>query len=96
MKNYYIYIITNKKNGVLYTGMTNNLERRVYEHKHKLVPGFTSKYNLTRLVYYDSTTNVNEAIAFEKRIKGWLRIKKIKLIESMNPDWSDLSDGWYK
>lgn len=76
--------------------MTNNLERRVYEHKHKLVPGFTSKYNLTRLVYYDSTTNVNEAIAFEKRIKGWLRIKKIKLIESMNPDWSDLSDGWYK
>lgn len=80
----------------MYTGMTNNLERRVYEHKHKLVPGFTSKYNLTRLVYYNSTTNVDEAIAFEKRIKGWLRIKKIKLIESMNPDWSDLSDGWYK
>jgi putative endonuclease len=88
--------MTYKKDGVLYTGMTNNLERRVYEHKHKLVPGFTSKYNLTRLVYYNSTTNVDEAIAFEKRIKGWLRIKKIKLIESMNPDWSDLSDGWYK
>ncbi|MDI6804691.1 MAG: GIY-YIG nuclease family protein [Bacteroidota bacterium] len=95
MKTYYTYIMTNKKNGVLYTGMTNNLERRVYEHKHKLVPGFTSKYNLTQLVYYDSTCDVHEAITFEKRIKGWLRIKKIKLIESMNPDWKDLSDDWY-
>ncbi|MDP2209813.1 MAG: GIY-YIG nuclease family protein [Bacteroidota bacterium] len=95
MKNYYTYIMTNKKNGVLYTGMTNNLERRVYEHKHKLIPGFTSKYNLTRLMYYVSTTNVHEAITFEKRIKGWLRVKKIKLIESINQDWNDLSDGWY-
>jgi len=88
--------MTNKKNGVLYTGMTNNLERRVHEHKHKLVPGFTSKYNITRLVYYDSTTDVNEAIAFEKRIKGWLRVKKIKLIETENPDWKDLSEEWYE
>ena len=95
MKLYYVYIMTNRKYGVLYTGMTNNLERRVHEHKHKLVPGFTSKYNCTRLVYYDSTSDVVSAITGEKKIKGWLRKKKIALIESANPEWKDLSEGWY-
>ena len=95
VKQYYVYIMTNRKNGVLYTGMTNDLERRVFEHKHKIVQGFTSKYNCMRLVYYDSTPDVRAAIAREKEIKGWLRKKKITLIESMNPEWQDLSEGWY-
>ena len=96
MKEYYVYIMTNRKNGVLYTGVTNNLERRVYEHKHKPVSGFTSKYNCTRLVYYSSGSYINAAIAAEKQIKGWLRKKKIALIESENPEWKDLSEGWYE
>ncbi len=87
--------MTNKRNGTLYTGITNDLERRVYEHKHKLVKGFTSKYNLMRLVYYEDTDDVSAAIAREKQIKGWLRRKKLALIESMNPEWKDLSDGWF-
>ena len=69
--------------------------RRVYEHKNKLVPGFTSKYNITRLVYYESTSSIHSALAREKQIKGWLRAKKIALIESMNPEWKDLSEGWF-
>jgi len=88
--------MTNKKNGVLYTGITNNIERRVYEHKHKLIHGFTSKYNCTRLVYYDNTNDVRAAISAEKQIKGWLRSKKVKLIESINPEWNDLSEEWYQ
>ena len=80
--------------GTLYTGVTNNLERRVYEHKHKLVPGFTSKYNITKLVYYEEGNDVNEALSREKQIKGWLRAKKIALIESLNPEWKDLSSDW--
>ena len=80
----------------LYTGMTNDLERRVYEHKHKLIPGFTSKYNITRLVYFEETADVKAAIAREKQIKGRLRVKKIALVESANPEWRDLSDDWYK
>jgi len=88
--------MTNRKNGVLYTGVTNNLERRVYEHKQKKIPGFTKKYNLTKLVYFDCTTDVHEAIAAEKQIKGWLRRKKIALIESTNPEWNDLCEGWYE
>ncbi len=91
MKNYYVYILTNKSNKVLYTGVTNNLTRRVYEHKHKLIKGFTSKYNLNKLVYYEITNYVGAAIQREKQIKGWLRKKKIDLIESLNPDWEDLS-----
>jgi putative endonuclease len=83
--------MTNKKNGVLYTGITNNLARRVYEHKEKLISGFTSKYNLTKLVLFEETHDVNAAIAREKQIKGWLRKKKIELIESQNPDWRDMS-----
>jgi putative endonuclease len=93
-KEYYVYLMTNKSR-TLYTGVTNNLERRVYEHKHKLFPGFTSKYNITKLVYYEAGDNVSVAIAREKQIKGWLRAKKIALIESMNPEWRDLSEDWY-
>ena len=93
--NYYIYIMASKTR-VIYTGMTNNLERRVYEHKGKLFKGFTSRYNITRLVYYEYTNDVNAAILREKEIKAWRREKKIKLIESTNPEWQDLSDGWYE
>ena len=94
MKQYYVYIMTNKSR-TLYTGVTNNLERRVYEHKQKFVPGFTAKYNITRLVYFEETGDIQEAIAREKQIKGWLRTKKIALIESVNPAWEDLSASWY-
>ncbi|KPL03126.1 MAG: hypothetical protein AMJ90_03995 [candidate division Zixibacteria bacterium SM23_73_2] len=90
MKHYYVYILTNKSK-TLYTGVTNNLERRIYEHKHKSIEGFTKKYNLTKLVYYEIAEDVRSAITGEKQIKGWLRSKKIRLIESMNPQWKDLS-----
>ena len=85
---YYVYIITNKENKVLYTGVTNNLERRMYEHKNKIIKGFTSKYNVNKLVYFEETKDVNEAIAREKEIKGWRRSKKVALIESVNPAWN--------
>jgi putative endonuclease len=91
-KHYYVYIMTNHSK-TLYTGVTNNLERRVHEHRLKLIPGFTSKYNITRLVYYEETTDVLSAIAREKTIKGWLRTKKIALIESVNPTWNDLAQS---
>jgi putative endonuclease len=78
----------------LYTGVTNDLRRRVQEHKRKLVPGFTQRYNITQLVYYEETPDVRAAITREKQIKGWLRAKKIALVESMNPGWRDLSDEW--
>ena len=91
MKQYFVYIMTNAS-GTLYTGITNNLARRVYEHKNKLVPGFTSKYNITKLVYYEECSDVLAAIAREKQIKGWLRAKKIALIESINPGWQDLGE----
>ena len=93
MRQYYVYIMTNKSR-TLYTGVTNDLNRRVYEHQQKLVPGFTSKYNITRLVYFEATTEIRAAIAREKQIKGWLRSKKVALIESINPNWEDLSAGW--
>jgi len=83
--------MTNKPRGLLYTGMTNDLNRRVHEHRQKARPGFTNRYNLTRLVYCESTTDVKAAIQREKQIKGWLRSRKIALIESMNPLWEDLS-----
>ena len=94
-KQYYIYIMTNKSR-TLYTGVTNNLERRISEHKQKLIPGFTSKYNITRLVYYEEYSDIRDTIAREKQIKGWLREKKIALIESENPEWKDLSEAWYE
>ncbi|MEW5821089.1 MAG: GIY-YIG nuclease family protein [Cyanobacteriota bacterium] len=88
-KTYYVYIMTNKSK-TLYTGVTNNLHRRVYEHKNKLVEGFTKKYNITQLVYFEEYSTSNEAIKREKQIKGWLRSKKINLIEKSNPEWKDL------
>jgi len=91
MKHYYVYVLTNKSNKVLYIGVTNNLLRRVYEHKNKIIEGFTKKYNLTKLVYAEDFSYVNDAIAAEKKIKGWLRIKKVKLIKSKNPGWKDLT-----
>jgi putative endonuclease len=93
-KNYYVYIMTNHS-GTLYTGVTNNLERRVYQHKHKTVKGFTRKYNITQLVYFEHTHDIRAAILREKEIKGWLREKKINLIKSINPEWNDLSKGWF-
>ncbi len=94
MGQYYVYIMTNRSR-TLYTGVTNDLERRVLEHKRKLVPGFTSKYNIGSLVYYEVWRDVRAAIGREKQIKGWLRSKKVALIVSRNADWRDLSDGWY-
>lgn len=91
MKQYYVYIMTNKSR-TLYTGVTSNLQLRVYEHRTKLIEGFTKKYNITKLVYFEITNDVKSAIAREKQIKGWLRSKKIALIESMNPQWKDLSE----
>ena len=85
--------MTNKSK-TLYVGVTNNLQRRVYEHKNKMIQGFTSKYNITKVVYYEVFNDIESAIRREKQIKGWLRKKKIDLIESMNPDWNDLSEEW--
>jgi len=94
MRTYYVYIMANASR-TLYTGVTNNLERRLLEHRRKLIPGFTSQYNINRLVHLEVFGDIRAAIAREKQIKGWLRIKKIALIESANRDWKDLSDGWY-
>ncbi len=93
MAEYYVYIMTNGKR-TLYTGVTNNLYRRVSEHKEKLVPGFTKRYNIDYLVYVENTNDVIAAITREKQIKGWTRAKKISLIESSNPEWRDLSLDW--
>ena len=87
---YYVYILANKTNKVIYTGVTNNLQRRLYEHKHKLIPGFTSRYNVNKLVFYACTSDVKEAISYEKKIKGWSRSKKNALIEEENPNWEEL------
>ena len=92
-RNYYVYIMTNKSR-TFYTGVTNNLERRVYEHKHKLIEGFTKRYNITLLVYYEVFSDIREAIAREEQVKDWRREKKIALIASMNPGWKDLSAEW--
>ncbi|HEY5902703.1 MAG TPA: GIY-YIG nuclease family protein [Anaerolineales bacterium] len=94
MKCYYVYIMTNRSR-TLYIGVTNNLERRVFEHKSKLVDGFMKRYNITQLAYFEETNDVQVALAREKQLKGWLRARKIALIESMNPEWSDLSLDWY-
>jgi putative endonuclease len=94
LRQYYVYILANKGK-MLYTGITNDLERRVREHRNHQVDGYTRKYDITKLVYYEETADVLSAIAMEKQIKGWLRKKKIDLIESTNPDWQDLSEDWY-
>jgi putative endonuclease len=93
MRSYFVYILTNRSK-TLYTGVTNNLVRRVIEHRSKGVLGFTAKYNITQLVYFEETASVEEAITREKQIKGWLRSKKLELIESFNPDWEDIGAEW--
>jgi len=90
-KQYYVYILTNKIRGTLYIGVTNNLQRRVYEHKSGLVLGFTQKYKLKKLVFFEITNNVNSALQREKQLKNWHRDWKINLIEEFNNDWDDLS-----
>ncbi len=94
MAKYYVHIMTNRS-GTLYTGVTRNLERRVYEHKHKLLPGFTSRYNIDRLVYYEVTSDIRAAIAREKQVKAWTRAKRVALVESVNRDWKDLSESGF-
>ena len=90
---YYVYILTNFNNKVLYIGVTNDLNRRIYEHKNKLIEGFTKKYNVNKLVYYEEYKDVNEAISREKQLKGWKRQKKDKIVEAVNPQWVDLLKG---
>jgi len=93
-KRYYIYILASRSRN-LYTGITNNLERRVYQHKQALVPGFTRKYKIHRLVYFEVFGDVRTAIAREKQIKAWRREKKVALVKSSNPTWEDLAADWY-
>lgn len=94
MKTYYVYILVSKS-GTLYTGITSNLFRRVSEHKDHVLPGFTSKYNVNRLLYYEKYGTPQQAIKREKQIKSWRREKKINLIDSTNPQWNDLAKNWY-
>ena len=91
---YYVYIITNTYDGVLYIGVTNDLERRMFEHKHKLVEGFSEKYNLDKLIYFERYQYINDAIKREKNLKKWKRDWKIKLIIEENPNWEDISKDW--
>ena len=90
MKQYFVYMLASKRNGTLYIGVTNDLIRRVYEHKKKLVEGFTKKYNVQLLVYYETHSNIIEAIKREKAMKKWYRKWKVELIEKNNPEWKDL------
>jgi len=94
-KQYFVYILANKSR-MLYVGVTNDLKRRVFQHKQKTTPGYTSHYNIAKLVYYETTLDIKAAIAREKQIKGWLRAKKLALVESSNPEWKDLSAGWFE
>ena len=91
---YYVYIVASKS-GTLYLGVTNNLERRIYEHKNKLADGFTRKYDCNKLIYYEEYKDIDEAIEREKQIKKWRRDKKEYLIKQLNPTWNDLSINWY-
>ena len=91
-KHYYVYLLTNWNNKIMYVGVTNDLVRRVHEHKKKLVAGFTTKYNVSKLVYFEETRDVISALAREKEIKRWRREKKNKLVLCINPEWNDLSD----
>ncbi len=95
MKSAYTYILASKKHGTLYTGVTSDLYSRVWQHKNNAFKGFTSKYNVKTLVFYEEYGRIEDAIMREKQIKGWIRKKKIDLIESVNPNWDDLSQEWY-
>ena len=92
---YFVYLLTNWNNKVMYLGVTNDLERRIYEHKNKTVRGFTEKYNVNKLVYFEETPDVRVAIAREKEVKKWRREKKNNLVVAVNPEWEDLSKEWY-
>jgi len=92
-KNYYVYILASSKNGTLYIGVTSNLEKRIFAHKNKLLKGFTEEYDVCKLVYFEYTNEVYEAIFREKALKKWNRSWKVRLIESVNPEWKDLAEG---
>lgn len=92
---YAVYMMTNRWNNVLYTGVTNSLERRIWEHKHHAIEGFTKRYNCDRLVYIELHDRIDDAIRREKQIKSWSRAKKDALVNSMNPEWNDLAANWY-
>jgi putative endonuclease len=94
-KTYYTYILASKKNGTLYIGVTGNLEERMYEHKNEIFKGFTKKYKIKNLVYYEETDDISLAIMREKQLKFWKRAWKIELIEKENPGWEDLSKDWF-
>jgi putative endonuclease len=95
-KQYFVYLMTNFTRTVLYTGVSNSLERRVWQHKHGAVAGFTKKYKCTNLVYFEAYAEIDQAIAREKQIKGWIRAKKNALVNSTNPGWKDLAADWYE
>lgn len=95
MNKYYVYILSSQRNGTLYIGLTNDLERRILEHKQKVVEGFTAKYNVNQLMYFEEFENANEAALREKRMKKWKRAWKLELIEKSNPNWNDLAKEWY-
>lgn len=92
-RTFFVYIMSNRSR-TLYIGMTNNLSRRVYEHRHPKDDSFTARYHLTRLVYAETFSEVRDAIAYEKQLKGWTRARKLELIESRNPEWRDLAEEW--
>jgi len=94
MKKYYVYIMTNLSK-TLYTGVTSDLERQVYEHKNELLPGFTKRYKMHKLIYFEEFSSSRSAIVREKEIKGWIRKKKVDLVNSSNPEWNDLAKDWF-
>jgi len=96
MNKFYVYILSSKKNGTLYIGLTNDIERRITEHKSKIYKGFTSKYNAFQLVHFETFGSYNDAYIRERQLKKWNRIWKLSLIEKENPDWIDLSEEWFK
>ncbi len=95
MKQYYVYMMATRHRSAVYVGVTNDLERRVSEHRSKKFDGFTNRYHVGILVYYEATSDVRVALAREKHLKGWRRARKIALIESLNPMWVDLTEGWF-
>ena len=94
-KQYWVYLLTNQRRTVLYTGVTNSLEIRIWQHKHKTIPGFTKRYNCDQLVHFEEYDEIEQAIAREKQIKGWTRAKKNALVNESNPVWTDLAADWY-
>ncbi|TSC62467.1 MAG: putative endonuclease [Parcubacteria group bacterium Gr01-1014_48] len=94
MKTYYVYILASRRNGTLYIGVTNNLARRIWEHQQSLIEGFTKKYHVNHLVYYEATNDINSALQREKQLKKWNRKWKLELIEKVNSEWKDLTTGF--